>query len=149
LFIAVGLAMTGVGIKLSALHAGQQTLPAGVRWALCGGAALFLLALAAVRAVAIGGVRDRLLATRALACAAIIACGAVGGLISPLVLNMLVSAVLFSAVVADVLRLTPEDEDPHQLASDPPLDRDVACGRHAPTCERDLRSGDPFPAGVA
>jgi low temperature requirement protein LtrA len=148
LFIAVGLAMTGVGLKLSTLHAGQQTLPAGVRWALCGGAALFLLALAAVRAVAIGGVRDRLLATRALACAAIIACGAFGGLISPLVLNVLVSAVLFSAVVADLLRLTPEDEDPPQLASDHPLDPDAACRRHAPTRERDLRSRDPFQADV-
>lgn len=112
-------------------------------------AALFLLALAAVRAVAIGGVRDRLLATRALACAAIIACGAFGRLISPLVLNVLVTAVLFAAVVADVLRLTREDADPPQLASDPPLDRDAACQCHAPARERDLRSGDSFPATVA
>ena len=148
LLIAVGLAMTGVGIKLSTLHAGQQTLPAGVRWALCGGAALFLIAMTAVRAVAIGGVRDRLLATRALACAAIIACGAFGGLTSPLVLNVLVSAVLFSAVVADVLRLTPDDEEPPQLASDPPLDRDAACRSHTPTRERDLSSGFPSPAAV-
>jgi len=50
LLIALGLTATGVGIKKAILYADEGNPPAGVAWALGGGAGLFLVALAMIYA---------------------------------------------------------------------------------------------------
>ncbi len=103
LFIALGLTMAGVGVKQGILHASTSRLSAGGRWALCGGVAMFLLALALIRSAAMHGVRDRLFLTRAGACGVIVLVGALGATASPAVVMGAVTALLLSAVIVDVV----------------------------------------------
>ncbi len=102
LAIAMGLTMLGVGIKQAILYANTGHLPAGDRWALCGGAALFLGALAIVRGVATHAVHDEVLAARTAIASLLAVCGVVGTWLSRLALMLIVCTLLLAAVVIDV-----------------------------------------------
>jgi low temperature requirement protein LtrA len=58
--IALGLAAAGVGIQDAILEGGQPTLASGIRWVLCGGVALYLLALTAIQGGIAGSLRASL-----------------------------------------------------------------------------------------
>src|SRR5918999_1489719 len=58
--IALGLAAAGVGIEDAILQGGQPTLASGIRWVLCGGVALYLLALTAIQGGIAGSLRASL-----------------------------------------------------------------------------------------
>jgi low temperature requirement protein LtrA len=58
--IALGLAAAGVGLEGTILAGGQPTLASGIRWGLCGGVALYLLALAAIQGGITGSLRSSL-----------------------------------------------------------------------------------------
>jgi low temperature requirement protein LtrA len=58
--IAMGLAAAGVGIEDAILQGGQPTLGSGIRWILCGGVALYLLALTVIQGGIAGSLRASL-----------------------------------------------------------------------------------------
>jgi low temperature requirement protein LtrA len=58
--IALGLAAAGVGIEDAILQGGQASLASGTRWILCGGVALYLLALTAIQGGIAGSLRSSL-----------------------------------------------------------------------------------------
>jgi low temperature requirement protein LtrA len=58
--IALGLAAAGVGIEDAILQGGQPTLGSGIRWILCGGVALYLLALTVIQGGIAGSLRASL-----------------------------------------------------------------------------------------
>jgi low temperature requirement protein LtrA len=58
--IALGLAAAGVGIEDAILEGGQPALASGTRWVLCGGVALYLLALTAIQGGIAGSLRSSL-----------------------------------------------------------------------------------------
>jgi low temperature requirement protein LtrA len=58
--IVLGLAAAGVGIEGAILEGGQPTLASGIRWVLCGGVALYLLALTAIQGGIAGSLRSGL-----------------------------------------------------------------------------------------
>ena len=58
--IAMGLAAAGVGIEDAILQGGQPTLGSGIRWILCGGVALYLLALTVIQGGIAGSLRSSL-----------------------------------------------------------------------------------------
>jgi low temperature requirement protein LtrA len=58
--IVLGLAAAGVGIEGAILEGGQPTLASGIRWVLCGGVALYLLALTAIQGGIAGSLRASL-----------------------------------------------------------------------------------------
>jgi low temperature requirement protein LtrA len=58
--IALGLAAAGVGLEGAILEGGQPTLASGIRWVLCGGVALYLLALTAIQGGIAGSLRSSL-----------------------------------------------------------------------------------------
>jgi low temperature requirement protein LtrA len=58
--IALGLAAAGVGLEGAILQGGQPTLASGIRWILCGGVGLYLLALTAIQGGTAGSLRSSL-----------------------------------------------------------------------------------------
>ena len=58
--IALGLAAAGVGIEGAILEGGQPTLASAIRWVLCGGVALYLLALTVIQGGIAGSLRSSL-----------------------------------------------------------------------------------------
>ena len=58
--IALGLAAAGVGLEGTIVDSGQPTLAPGIRWALCGGVALYLFALTAIQGGITGSLRSSL-----------------------------------------------------------------------------------------
>ena len=58
--IALGLAAAGVGLEGAILQGGQPTLASGIRWVLCGGVALYLLALTVIQGGIAGSLRASL-----------------------------------------------------------------------------------------
>jgi low temperature requirement protein LtrA len=58
--ITLGLAAAGVGIEGAILEGAQPTLASGIRWVLCGGVALYLLALTAIQGGIAGSLRSTL-----------------------------------------------------------------------------------------
>jgi low temperature requirement protein LtrA len=56
--IALGLAAAGVGLEGAILEGGQPTLSSGIRWVLCGGVALYLLAVTVIQGGIAGSLRS-------------------------------------------------------------------------------------------
>src|SRR5215216_4284831 len=111
LLIALGLAISGVGVKTAILHADAGNLDAAQRWALCGGPALFLLAHALVLEAATDSESRRAVTIRLGACALIVT---VCLLASPLVglgVMVLVAAVLAATTAAEITVGQPERRD--------------------------------------
>ena len=101
--VALGLTATGVGIKKAILLSDEAGLPASGAWVLCGGAALFLLAVSLIYAVSIHRARDRVLVARAATAAALLALAVVGPAVSPPSLVGLLVAVLLTLVAFEIV----------------------------------------------
>jgi low temperature requirement protein LtrA len=115
--IALGLAAAGVGIQDAILQGGQPTLGSGIRWVLCGGVALYLLALTAIQGGIAGSLRASL-PWPGIGIPLILTVGLASG-VRPVVVLAAVMAVLVGEVVAGLAKQrrgtlatpTPENEN--------------------------------------
>ena len=103
LLVALSLTITGVGIKKAILHAHATALPTVAVWMLCGGAALFLAAIATIYGISASSTHDRVLSARILATFTVLILVVVGPVLatSPLILLLLLA--LFSLVAFEVV----------------------------------------------
>lgn len=92
--VFAGITATGVGVLKATLAAPDHTLTAGARWALCGGPATFLIALAAMHLVNAGYSTPAASGSRLGAGLALAGLAPIGSGLSPLVLEAIVLAVL-------------------------------------------------------
>ena len=100
--LLAGVAVMGVGTELAIGGATHVALGPGTRWALCGGVAVYLLALSAFHATAEWTtLRDRVLIGRCATATGAIALAAAGGLITPLLLVALLSTILFGQLLVE------------------------------------------------
>jgi low temperature requirement protein LtrA len=112
--IALGLAAAGVGIEGAILQGGQPTLTSGSRWVLCGGVALYLLALSAIQGGIAGSLRSSL-PWPGIGVPLTLAAGLAGG-VRPIAVLAAVTLVLAGEVVAGLVKqrrgtlTTPEPE---------------------------------------
>jgi low temperature requirement protein LtrA len=102
-FVWAGIAMTGVGIELAieAAEAGHG-FPMGERLILCGGFALFLAAMALLRAADAGSFADRIALGRLTTAALILLLGILAGGLSPEVTTVAIAAI--TVVAAALIR---------------------------------------------
>lgn len=102
LLIAAGLTMSGVGIRQTIRAAATHgDLTSGARWALYGGATMFLVALSAVRAVSNRGVHELRLAARAAVAGGLILAAAIASA-RPVVLIAALALALCALVALDI-----------------------------------------------
>jgi low temperature requirement protein LtrA len=112
--IALGLAAAGVGIEGAILQGGQPTLASGIRWVLCGGVALYLLAISAIQGGIAGSLRSSL-PWPGIGVPLTLAAGLAGG-VRPVAVLAAVTLVLVGEVVAGLVKqrrgtlTTPEPE---------------------------------------
>jgi low temperature requirement protein LtrA len=98
LFVWTGIAITGVGIELAIQAAeDEHTFASGERLILCGGSALYLAAMALLRAATAGSLRDPVALGRLATAALIVVLGVVGTALSPAALTIAVAAVAVGA----------------------------------------------------
>jgi low temperature requirement protein LtrA len=100
--IALGLAAAGVGLEGAILQGGQPTLGSGIRWILCGGVGLYLLALTAIQGGTAGSLRSSL-PWPGIGIPLILAVGFASD-VRPVVLLAAVTLVLVGEVVAGLLK---------------------------------------------
>jgi low temperature requirement protein LtrA len=106
--LLAGVAGLGVGAKLAIKDAHYDSLPAGVRAALCGGVAAYLLALAVFHVAAEWtSLRDRAFIGRLVLAALAVGLALGGGALSPVVFVLLLAAGLLAQLVLELL--TPEE----------------------------------------
>ncbi|MGH2616789.1 MAG: low temperature requirement protein A [Thermomicrobiales bacterium] len=98
LFVWAGIAVTGVGIEL-AIEAAESShgFPITERLILCGGFALYLAALALLRAAEAGSFTDRIALMRLATAAVIVALGISGAALSPEILTLVMAAITVGA----------------------------------------------------
>lgn len=99
--IVAGVAASGVGIHLAILEAGNATLSAGVRWTVCGGVGVFLLATMAIR---LASGRRTLWWARVSTGGFALLLGLVGESFAPLVFVGILLSVLIAEVALEVVR---------------------------------------------
>ena len=109
LLITLGLTSVAVGIQQAILAAGEGPLPAGARWALCGGIILFLLSTAGIHLAARRGGNVLIPAVLASAAAGL---GLAGGFLPPLVLATLLLTLLVGKVILGVVLLSGDSTVP-------------------------------------
>jgi low temperature requirement protein LtrA len=100
--IALGLAAAGVGLEGAILEGGQPTLGSGSRWVLCGGVALYLLALTAIQGGIAGSLRASL-PWPGIGIPLTLAVGLASG-VRPVVVLAAVSLVLVAEVVGGLIK---------------------------------------------
>lgn len=100
IFVWAGIAMAGVGIELAiaASDAGRG-FPAGERLIFCGGFALYLAAMAVLRAADAGSLSDRIALVRLATAGIVFVIGLGGGDLSPEVVTVAVAAIAAGAGV--------------------------------------------------
>jgi low temperature requirement protein LtrA len=113
--IALGLTAAGVGIEAAILQGGQPTLGSGIRWVLCGGVALYLLAITAIQGGIAGSLRASL-PWPGIGVPLMLAVGLASG-VRPVVVLTAVTVVLLGEVVGGLAKqrrgtlTTPAPED--------------------------------------
>ncbi len=118
--IALGLAAAGVGLEGAILEGGQPTLGSGIRWVLCGGVALYLLALTVIQGGIAGSLRASL-PWPGIGVPLILAVGLAGG-VRPVAVLAAAALVLVGEVVAGLVKqrrgtlTTPEPQEEAELA---------------------------------
>jgi low temperature requirement protein LtrA len=90
----VGLTAAGAGTALAIADAGEKALDAGARWALCGGSALYLIAVALIQAGTRHRIRERTIPFRLTAAALLILLAFSTGGVRPLAVTGAVTFVL-------------------------------------------------------
>lgn len=98
IFVWAGIAMAGVGIEL-AIEASEADhgFPTGERLILCGGFALYLAAMALLRAADAGNLVDRITLVRLATAGAILILGIAGGALPPEIITVAVAAIAVGA----------------------------------------------------
>lgn len=99
--IVMGLTLVAVGTEHLILEAGESALSAGTRWALCGGVALYMLAIAFIWVTAC---RHRVTWLLVGSVTVTIGLAVLGGSLPPLVLLSLLLALLVGKVSLEVTR---------------------------------------------
>ena len=125
LLIALGLAISGVGVKTAILHADTGNLDTAQRWALCGGPALFLLAHALVLEAATDATSRQAVTIRLIACALIVTVCLLATPVGAAGVMALVAAVLAASTVAEIARGQPKRGLPAQ--ADHPVRATLGC----------------------
>ena len=100
--LTLGLAATGVGLEGTILEGDQPVLASGIRWVLCGGVALYLLAVTAIR-VGVAGSLTKGLPWPAVAVPLTLAVG-LASRVRPVVVVAAVTVVLVSEVVVGLAK---------------------------------------------
>jgi low temperature requirement protein LtrA len=94
IFVWMGIAITGVGIELAIeAAAGGHALSNGERLILCGGPALYLVAMALLRSAGAGHLTDRVVLVRLGTAMAFVVIWLAGGALSPQAIAVLMAAV--------------------------------------------------------
>ncbi len=96
--LLAGLTAVSAGIALAIEEAPMGSLDDGTRWALCGGAALYLACVTATQLATVQGVLPRTLSARAVAVAALVILALAGGSLDPVAFTGLVAFVLVALV---------------------------------------------------
>ena len=115
LFIYAGLAATAVGIEFAIEDATHASLAGGVRAVLCGGVALYLLALTIVQPLSPPPLPSSALATRFMVAALALALAVAGSAISPVVLVGLLALALSGLTAFEVAWVGQLGEEPGSL----------------------------------
>ena len=126
LALFAGVAAFGVGAKLAIGDAGDDSLDAGTRWALCGGLATFLLCLAVFHTAVRTNIADRVPQSRVVAALALLALALAGGALPPLALAAILMAILVTQLVIDATycrECAPLVVDEEPLTVTVPVDR--------------------------
>jgi low temperature requirement protein LtrA len=123
LLLYAGVAAFGVGAKLAIQASGTSGLEAGARWALCGGIAAYLVALALFHGAVRTRLRDSIVLWRLGAALALCALAAFGGGLPPLAFVVLAAllAVTQLAVEATCTRIDCATPIPELEVTLPPL----------------------------
>jgi low temperature requirement protein LtrA len=101
IFVWMGIAITGVGIELAIeAAAAGHALSDGERLLLCGGPALYLIAMALLRSAGAGHLTDRVVLTRLGTAVAFIAIWLGGGTLTPQAVTVLIAVVAVAAGMA-------------------------------------------------
>ncbi|MEJ7577849.1 MAG: low temperature requirement protein A [Pyrinomonadaceae bacterium] len=97
--VVLGVTAAGVGVKQAILESGNTALTGGARWTLCGGLALFLLSISAIR---IAARRTHLIRARMVTAGVILFSAFVGAYVAPLLLICVVLGALAAEVGLEV-----------------------------------------------
>ena len=108
LLVFAGITATGAGALL-AIRAGADSLEPGGRWALCGGGAAVLSALAAIQLVNVGNRRDRRIWSRLTTAVLLAALAGAGGTIAAYAVTISVAALLTATAFAEAALAAPTD----------------------------------------
>jgi low temperature requirement protein LtrA len=102
--LLAGIAALGAGTKLAITHADAPALGAGARWAISGGLACYMLALALVHIAAEWtSLRDRAFLGRLASAALAIALAAAGGSLSPVAFVAILAGALVAQLVLELV----------------------------------------------
>ena len=115
--LTLGLAATGVGLEGAILQGDQPALASGIRWVLCGGVALYLLAVTAIR-VGVAGSLRKALPWPAVAVPLTLAVG-LASRVRPLVVVTAVMVVLVSEVVVGLAKQRQDTPSTAALENEP------------------------------
>jgi low temperature requirement protein LtrA len=101
LLLYAGVAAFGVGAKLAIQTSGAGGLEAGARWALCGGVAAYLIALASFHAAVRTRLRDSIVLWRLGAALALCVLAGIGGGLSPLAFVVIAAALAVTQLAVE------------------------------------------------
>ncbi|MFL5896269.1 MAG: low temperature requirement protein A [Thermoleophilaceae bacterium] len=102
--LLAGVAALGAGLKVAIKHSHAAHLSPGARWAVCGGAAAYLLALAILHLAAEWTTRsDRAFVSRLVLSGLMVVLASTGGALAPTVFMSLVAAGLLTQLVLEAL----------------------------------------------
>jgi low temperature requirement protein LtrA len=97
------LTAVSAGIALAIAQAPSEQLEAGTRWALCGGAALYLACLTAAQGATVLGVLRQKVAARSVAAAALVILAASGANLEPVLFSALTAAALLALATFETI----------------------------------------------
>jgi low temperature requirement protein LtrA len=100
--VLAALTAVSAGVALGIEEASEEHLDAGARWALCGGAALYLVCLTVAQRALVRGVSRRKVVARALAMAALLLLAVVGAELRPWLFVAATAAVLLALVAFEM-----------------------------------------------
>ena len=116
--LLAALVAVSAGVELLIEESTGDHLAGGARWALCGGAAVYLACLSVVQSATSRGVARQIVAARGVAIAALLVLGAASAGLAPVTTAALLAAVLAALVLFEIARGRPAHGD--QAADAPP-----------------------------
>lgn len=104
--VLAALTAVSAGVALAIEQASHEHLDGGARWALAGGAAVYLVCLTVAQRALVRGVTRRKVVARMMTVAALAALAAAGGELGPALFVALTVALLFTLVVFELWAYT-------------------------------------------